>query len=63
MSPKLSSLAVEEAGEETNRYEARGSEPELYAINTRSRIRSSASQFTTGHEDVVCVGGQFTISF
>lgn len=60
VSPKMSSLALEDVQEETLVQAANSFAPDLHVI---SRHRSNSSTGATTFEDVVQIGGRFTISF
>lgn len=60
MSPKLSSLAVEDI--EYSHHETMNTEPELYVVEPRHLARSVLASITN-LEEVIFVGGQFTVSF
>lgn len=66
MSPNLSSLALDDVQDETlGMHIATSFIPDLHVIQSRygSRHRSYSSANATTAEDVVHIGGRFTISF
>jgi hypothetical protein len=65
VSIKLNSHAFVDVQDQVMGQEAMNFVPELHLIKPRpmSRDRLSTSAITTSHEDVVIIGGRFTVSF
>ncbi|MBA3957645.1 MAG: hypothetical protein H0X51_04520 [Parachlamydiaceae bacterium] len=62
MSPKLSSLAVEDL-EHIHGHDALIVEPQLYVVEPRRNARTTVLAPMSSLEEVVLIAGQFTVSF